>query len=254
MQPPHLPPQHAGSADTPAAAPSSSAGLDGRAGLDWVMRYAVPLVGVVGAGLYGVLRLAYVFFYLRLRTKPEEVGYGYSRVLAEQLIGAIELVVLVTVAFFVVGAPVGMLMRRVRRGRQDPSGAEPPSLTDKALVLRLALRCAAFAVVVVLVGLPVLGWLEGAEAVKGYTVRNVYLTNAIRLPVLAVEAVPATVDWTPGKGTGGENLSGRRCLLYLGHADGTSIFYDVSSEESLHLPSGDIVVILQNTTSVPLGC
>ena len=65
--------------------------------IDRVVNYAVPLVGVVGAALYGVLRLAYLFFYLRLRASPDEVGYGYSQVLADELIGAIELVLLVTV-------------------------------------------------------------------------------------------------------------------------------------------------------------
>src|SRR5580704_17135814 len=63
--------------------------------LDWITRYAVPRVGIIGAAPYGILRLAYLFFYLPLRATPDEVGYGYSQVLADELIGAIELVVLV---------------------------------------------------------------------------------------------------------------------------------------------------------------
>jgi hypothetical protein len=73
--------------------------------LDWIMSYAVPLIGVIAAALYGVLRLAYLFFYLRLRASPDEVGYGYSQVLADELIGAIELVVLV--ALFLEGYSAG---------------------------------------------------------------------------------------------------------------------------------------------------
>src|SRR5437773_12546318 len=74
---------------------------DGSAALNWIVRYAVPLAGVTGAALYGVLRLAYVFFYLWLRATPDEVGYGYSQVLSDELIGAIELVVLITALIWI---------------------------------------------------------------------------------------------------------------------------------------------------------
>ena len=33
-----------------------------------------------------------------------------------------------------------------------------------------------------------------------------------------------------------------------------SVFYDVQSRESLRLPSADIVVSLEDTTTVPIGC
>ena len=42
--------------------------------LDWAVRYAAPLLGIVGVTLYGVLRLAYVFFYMQLRATPQEVA------------------------------------------------------------------------------------------------------------------------------------------------------------------------------------
>src|SRR5437588_827582 len=63
-------------------------------------------------------------------------------------------------------------------------------------IQRIVIWAFIVAIPLVLVGLPVLGWLEGAQAANGYTVRNVYLAGTIRLPVLAVEAVPATVSWT----------------------------------------------------------
>src|SRR5262249_48355469 len=66
-----------------------------------VVRDYLPALGVLGLFLYGVLRLAYVFFYLRLRTTPEEVGYDYLRILAESIAGLVELVVLCAVAFAV---------------------------------------------------------------------------------------------------------------------------------------------------------
>src|SRR4051794_4068644 len=60
-----------------------------------VLKDYAGLTTLLGLGLYGLLRLAYAFFYLRLRTTPEEVGYGYSRVISESIVGALELVILV---------------------------------------------------------------------------------------------------------------------------------------------------------------
>jgi hypothetical protein len=127
-------------------------------------------------------------------------------------------------------------------------------LISKTKVQRIAIWSFVIAVPVVLVGLPVLGWLEGAQAASGWAVRNVYLAGTIRLPVLAVQAVPAKVAWTSMQGADELNISARQCLMYLGQADGISVFYDVQSQESLRLPTVDIAVALQDTRSVPIGC
>jgi hypothetical protein len=228
---------------------------DGSAVLNWVVRYAVPLAGVTGAALYGVLRLAYVFFYLWLRATPDEVGYGYSQVLSDELIGAIELVVLIAALIWIAGSAINILVPLAQRAtgkyRSEAAGIH---LLGKLKAQKIAAWSLAIAVPIVLVGLPVLGWLEGAQAANGYAVRNVYLAGTIRLPVLAVQAVPAEVAWASPPGSGEANISGRPCLLYLGQADGTSVFYDVHSQESLRLPTADITVSLENTTTVPIGC
>jgi hypothetical protein len=238
------PPDSAGGSS--AAPPARQDDADGL--LDWILQYAVPLAGVAGAVLYGVLRLAYVFFYLRVRATPEEVGYGYAQILAAELIGAVELVVFATVLLFVPALLTGRLIDLVRHRRGRPAA------TGAGRVQRLAARCTLVAVAVVLVGLPIVGWLEGAEAAKGYTVRNVYLAHTIQLPVLAVQAVPAQVEWTGDQAGNGVRLGSRRCLLYLGQADSIAVFFDVYSRESLRLPAGAIVVSLQNTAAVPAGC
>lgn len=229
--------------------------LVSRGMLDWLVKYAVPLFGLIGAALYGVLRLAYVFFYLHLRATPEEVGYGYSEVLAGQLIGAIELVLLVAAILFGIGSALAFasskLLHVVRRKLR--MGSRKTVWVWRAMP-RFAARCGVVAVILVLAGLPVLAWLEGAEAAKGFTVRNVYLTGTIRLPVLAVEAVPARIDWVQGDGNGRPSIASRQCLLYVGRSGGTSVFYDVATEESLRVPSDLIVITLQNTTGVPYEC
>jgi hypothetical protein len=217
------------------------------------VKYAVPLVGLVGAALYGVLRLAYLFFYLHLRTTPEEVGYGYSEILASQLIGAIELVLMITAILFVLGLALRYVISALRVAAKRSHKGPDPTAQDQAPELpRLAARSAIAAVILVLAGLPVLAWAEGAEAAKGFTVRNVYVLGTIRLPVLAVQAVPAEVHWVDGDAAPG--LGDRPCLLYVGRAADTSVFYDVQTQESVRIPSSDIVVTLQNTTSVPVGC
>jgi hypothetical protein len=82
----------------------------------------------------------------------------------------------------------------------------------------------------------------------------VYLLHTVRLPVLAVQAVPATVLWTAPAPAVPVDLRARRCLLYLGQAADMSVFYDVASRESLRLPSAQILISLQDTDAVPVDC
>lgn len=223
--------------------------------LDRIMSYAVPLVGVIGAALYGVLRLAYLFFYLRLRASPDEVGYGYSQVLADELIGAIELVLLVTLFLMLPEAIIvlfSMLFSHTKKKLLITQKIKTANWIAK--VKKLALWCLAIAIPLVLIGLPVIGWIEGEEAANGYTVRNVYLSHFITLPVLAVEAVPANVAWVASNGSAQDKIAARQCLLYLGQSDGIAVFYDVHSQESIRLPVADIIIMLQDTISVPIGC
>jgi hypothetical protein len=224
--------------------------------LDWITRYAVPLVGVIGAALYGILRLAYLFFYLPLRATPDEVGYGYSQVLADELIGAIELVVLVALCIMPLAIAMSAavrLLRRIRKKNRHPD-SRPKIPGRVARIQKIILWCFCIAIPIVFVSLPVLAWLEGQQARDGFTVRNVYISHFIALPVLAVEAVPATITWISDSVPQAAATGARQCLLYLGDSNDDSVFYDVQSQESLVIPSAEIVIILQDTVSVPVGC
>lgn len=208
--------------------------------LDWAVRYAAPLLTAAGVVLYGMLRLAYVFFYIQLRATPQEVGYGYLEILSCQMVGTVELVLLLAAVLFL---PVlGWLL--LRHGRR----------LDRRTVVRSAVRCVVPAGVLVLALLPSLAWLQGTEARRGNTVRNVYLKHAPRIPVLAVQAVPATAAWSAEVPDGLVDLRDRHCLLYLGQNATTTVFYDVQTRDSLRVPTGQIVVLLKNTRSVPRGC
>jgi hypothetical protein len=213
------------------------------------VRYAAPLLGVAGAVLFGVLRLAYVFFYLRLRATPEEVGYGYLEILSGQLIGTAELVLLLT-AVGVAGMLAAGAVRHAVAGRWRAAVSRPPRET----MTRLARRCALVAVVVVLTCLPMLAWTFGTEARHGYAVRNIYLAYTVQIPVLAVQASPATAAWTGPARPGLPDLAGRHCLLYLGQAAGITVFFDVATRESLHVPSAQILLTIRNARSVPEDC
>jgi hypothetical protein len=202
----------------------------------------LPFLGLIGGVLYAVLRIAYVSFYLQLRATPEEVGYGYASILASQLVGAIDLVVVIMLLLLIVDEAWGHIRRFVWH-------EERPNW--RVRLLSRGRRYLWPAVGLVFLGLPFLAWQEGADAAQGFTVRNVYLYGTSRLPVLAVQAVPATVI---SLGADGTDLAARPCLMFLGSADGTTVFYDVRSRESLRVPSASILITLQDTPSVPIGC
>jgi hypothetical protein len=221
-----------------------------RSPLEWAIRYAVPLSGVVGAAIYGVLRLSYALFYQPLRATPEEVGYDYVEILAGQLIGAIELTVLVWGTCF----GIALLWRWVLHRLGDPlrrRSVAQASAARRPWLARRSTRTALFALLIVAVGLPVLAREKGAVAAStGETMRNIHLFGS-DIPVLPVTAVPAAVQaLDPAL----EDLEGRRCLMYLGAADGTMVFYDVLTRESLRVPSGAVLVSLQHVTGVPGAC
>jgi hypothetical protein len=217
--------------------------------IDWTVKYATPLLGLTGAALFGVLRLAYLYFYLRLRATPEEVGYGYLEILSGQLIGTAELVLLLTV-LLLAAVLAARAVRHAAAGRWHAAVSRPRPRT----VVRLARRCALAALAVVLTCLPMLAWIFGTEARHGYAVRNIYLAHTLRIPVLAVQASPATVIWTGPTRPDMSDLSRRRCLLYLGKAGGVTVFYDVTTQESLHVPTAQIMLTIQNIKSVPADC
>lgn len=70
-------------------------------------RFLLPAVPVLGLIVYGVLRQLYALFYGSLGASPEEVGLGYSEILALSALGVVWISVLalpVLVAFAVFGA------------------------------------------------------------------------------------------------------------------------------------------------------
>jgi hypothetical protein len=235
---------------------SGGAGITVRPTITTVVRDYLPALGALGLILYGLLRIAYVFFYLRLRTTPEEVGYDYGRILSESIAGAVELVILCAAVFALVNVLlyVTRLLPLLWSPNRASSVREFVNRRPRLLVRRIALRSLALGAVFVLASLPILAWWQGGLAQGGQTVRNVYFIGVPYLPVLAVQAVPADVAWVGGDADTSVQLAGRECLMYLGQANGSSVFFDVQSRESLRLPSGSIAVSLKFTFFVPDDC
>ena len=218
--------------------------------MTWVKEYGVATISVLGVILFGALRLAYLFFYLPLRTTPEEVGYNYSRVLSEQLVGALALVLLITVPIFGIALGIRWLLRRKPRRRAKARRDDAPR---RSLRTVFGWSFVAASVLVVF-SLPALAWWQGSLARGGQTVRNVYFIGVPRLPVLAVQAVPARVDWIDPTRDQQLDLSQAVCLMYLGQADGSAIFYDPPSGASVRLPVSDIYISLRDTPSLEASC
>jgi hypothetical protein len=218
--------------------------------------HVLPAVGAIGLVLYGLLRVAYVFFYLQLRTTPEEVGYGYSRVLSESIAGALELSAILGAALLVLAMAYYTGRALPRLIRPNPAGSRWQALRSihAPLRWRVVVRSLLGGIAIVLLSLPALAWWQGGLAKNGQTVRNVYFVGVPYLPVLAVQAVPAEVTWLDGDEGKPFPLAHRECLMYLGKSDGTSVFYDVRSKESVRLPSGNIAVSLRYTFFTPDAC
>jgi hypothetical protein len=143
----------------PVARPGRLSGITRDTFLSMLKDYAVPGLTITGVALYGVFRPAYLFFYLPLRTTPEEVGYGYSRILAESVIGALELVTLVFLPLLLIGLAIhaGLAGRRNRRADHDrPDAGGSESLVPQRALRRIGLRAFVVAVLVIVVSLPVL--------------------------------------------------------------------------------------------------
>ncbi len=211
---------------------------------------ALPFLGILGALLYVVLRVYYVLFYLPLRATPEEVGYGYLEVLAGQSLGT---VLLVLGGAAILSGVAVLLLVAVRAARLAVLRGQQVNPLTRSMVLATVRWSVVAAITLTVFGLPALAWESGVEASHGHTKRNLYV-NGFRLPILAVAAVPAKVDWASDSHNPKFDLTERQCLLYLGQANGVSVFYDAASTESIRLPTADIVVSLQNHPTVPVGC
>jgi hypothetical protein len=183
----------------------------------------VPLaaISLVGAALYVLLRISYVVFYSQFDVTPEEVGLGYVQVLTEAATGS-ALFIAVTVGEL-------LLFRSVLRPAQQSGRVAISTLfASVGLIVVLGLSAARYAAQHVKHGRPL--------NPSGMLPLLFQPLNVLGLRVPRVTVLPV------GKGTLPSTWCVTRPLMYLGSANGTSVFYDSKRKVTLRLPSAAVII------------
>ena len=171
-------------------------------------------LSLLGLSLYTILRYAYSKFYAELGTAPEEVGLGYEDVLSRSAAG----VVLFLLAF---GAIFGFLSiwRRMRRRWRGIFWA-----------------LAVVAVVATGVSYTVVANSLADKVRKGNSV--------LVTPWAGWRAQHVHIIWT-SEAPESRNR-GYESLMFLGDANGVSVFYEYDRGEIFRIPSSSVIVVLRS--------
>jgi hypothetical protein len=235
--------------------------------VEWFGQHALLILGALAAGIYALLRLAYLHFYYAFNVAPEEVGLGRAELLSQALIGPVLFVllvivssILITVAYFLVEATAYLARRRfksLRKLRREPDSDQvDPSSDDHVklptvptMVLRESLnmrRLPIFAlmlIIVLTIGLFTQAYHAADGVKKGYTITTVnYGIGRYNLPVLNIVAWYATIEWKPADKAPSMLRDHPACIIYLGKANGTTVVYNVRTKATIRFSSGDAVI------------
>jgi len=223
----------------------------------WVARYpAVCLTLVAGIAATDAWA-ALSNFYLPFGVSPQETGVAavFQTAIAGIVVATVDLLgilVITAIALSVVG--VGGVVavdcvRVLRASRRDDvhlamsvrQRRERFSSWTKAVIVFLAVIVAAV-LAWILYALPDAARADAARAMHGNLVAGV---AAGPFPALAYRALPITVSRTSTPIPEGD------CILLLGSNDGTTILADVSSGETLRLPSASVDTALPTSGTTP---
>jgi hypothetical protein len=248
------------------------------------LKQLIPVVGLVTGVFYGVLRLAYVQFYLHYGIAPEEVGIDKTDLLSQALVGPIVLVclimiyLLVLLLLMVLGSMTYInlfreffgWMQRVRkqRGQKSRQSPEPfrweevvkrsvPVLKSATRVTRnLAYVAFPASFVAMCVMLYASAVDAGEKGLEGEAVSHQTISLGVDLPLLEVRSIPTEVSWKTEESPRYFSEGGyrTRCLLYLGENATTTILFNLYHQEIVRVPSSDAVFGLQTKGSLPETC
>jgi hypothetical protein len=184
------------------------------------------LTGIVGGALYVFVTLLCIWVYDPLGVSPAEVGLGYGALLIRTAVALVWLIAF----YLVILGPISLAL---------PSDWRR---TYWKLVLLVVAPCA---FLLVIYG----AWTDRNRMQDGKHPGTVAFG-----PPTPWAADVARVLWTGGRPPTGLDLPD--CLLYLGRADSTSVFYDArpGRQRSLRIPSMSVTVaVLPHADSV-LNC
>jgi hypothetical protein len=77
--------------------------------------------------------------------------------------------------------------------------------------------------------------------------------KVLGIPVLRFEATQARVSWLPDAGRPSDvSEEDTQCLVYLGQAEGTSVFFNTRLDQAIRIPSSDVDVV--GPVILPASC
>jgi hypothetical protein len=202
--------------------------------LRWLWRFVLPVVVVLAALVYGILRQLYATFYGRLGASPEDVGLGYQQMLSLSTVTILAIVV-VSGAFFL--ARFFLIRSNVLKVKYRQNAS---------------ILGAVLAVLLLAGGVWWLFAQTNDGATRAYLGQPVTSAGVGDIQVLGLRAEPAIIEWS-AKPTGPDTISGH-CLMYLGTADGAAVFFDPGPAiRTIRLPVSAITVTIYRVLPQPDG-
>ncbi len=197
------------------------------------LSYIVPVLTILGLAAYGLIGLAYDAFYGPLGISPDEVGINYVQTLAEGgagLIFTFGFGVLISIALFWLGDRILVALRRkpMRGGRRIWFGV--------GIIATVALLLSAY----------IHAYLRADDLRHGRQVVPERLLGLIT--VVPLKAEPSQIVWLENPAAPATWTYGT-CLMYLGNANGTSVFYAPRAQAVIRIPSSEVAVISQSRCS-----
>lgn len=194
------------------------------------LTYALPALTILGLAAYGLIGLAYDAFYGPLGISPDEVGINYVQTLAEGGAGLI--------FTFVFGALLSIALFWVRDRILAALGREPV-LGSR----RIWLGIGVIATVALLLSAYIHASLRADDVRNGRSVVPEKLLGLIT--VVPLKAEPSQIIWLKNSAAPSTWTYGT-CFMYLGNANGTSVFYAPQAQAVIRIPSGEVAVISQS--------
>jgi hypothetical protein len=200
----------------------------------WKLSDVTAILALLGVAIYGILWIAYVFFYSRLGVSPSDVGLTYATILSQ----SVGFVLFLALASILVS--IGILIIS-----QDARTGEPVGIVERVGMVRTGVVIAM--TVVLIFVLPVIAEAN-AKALQVRRGQAVAPYTLLGIAVLAIHADPVIVQ-PIGKRTENpavDELTGRS-LLYLGQANGMLVLYEPGdAQHAIYVPNSTVVMTVLN--------
>jgi hypothetical protein len=204
-------------------------------GLRWLWKLVLPAAAVFAVLVYWILRQLYATFYGVLGASPEEVGLGYQQMVSLSTVALLAIVL--------IGGVLVLIRTLLVRS----------NLLQARHRTRVSIAGAVVAVLILAAGV---GWLFAQakhDAALAYDGQPVTSVNLGGIELLELRAEPASIEWAANPPSGPDTVSGH-CLMYLGTADGVSVFFDPGPEiRTIRLQLSEITVTLYRALPQPGG-